>query len=194
VKLEGAERLLLRSRAWRMTRAALPLIFEFDDLPRRADVLELGAGGGFNAELLLRRFSDWRLLVTDVDPAMVDLAQQRLAKWTPRVCVDQVDAAELPYPRDTFHVVVSILVWHHVGDWRRATREAARVLRPGGQLLFADVFRNRRFDGDRSSLRYTQRGLLELAARCGLRPRRLRCLNALACALQAEKDEVVRRG
>jgi SAM-dependent methyltransferase len=193
VTLEGIERVLLRSRAWRVTRAALPLIFDLDDLPSRAEVLELGAGGGFNAELLLTRFSDWRLLVTDVDPAMVELAQRRLAKWAPRVCVDRVDAAELPYAHDTFDVVVSILVWHHVGDWRRATREAARVLRPGGQLLFADIFRNRRFAGDgrsdHRSVRYTKHGLLELTTRCGFRPRRIRSLNALACAMQAEKTE-----
>jgi SAM-dependent methyltransferase len=161
------------------------LIFELDDLPKRADVLELGAGGGFNAERLLTRFSDWRLLATDIDPAMVDLAEQRLAKWAQRVRVERADATALPYAGETFDVVVAILVWHHVGDWRRATREAARVLRPGGRFLFADILRNG--CGADPSARYTKDGLLELADRCGLRPRRVRSLNALACSLEAEK-------
>jgi len=33
---------------------------------------------------------------------------------------------------------VAVHVWHHVGDWRAATAEAYRVLRPGGGLLLAD--------------------------------------------------------
>jgi SAM-dependent methyltransferase len=32
-------------------------------------------------------------------------------------------------------LVVAVHVWHHVGDWRTATAEAHRVLRPDGALL-----------------------------------------------------------
>jgi SAM-dependent methyltransferase len=31
------------------------------------------------------------------------------------------------------------LVWHHVSDWQEATNEAARVLRPGGLFVLADL-------------------------------------------------------
>jgi SAM-dependent methyltransferase len=38
--------------------------------------------------------------------------------------------------------VIAVLVWHHVGDWRAATREARRALRPGGTLILADLLRD----------------------------------------------------
>jgi ubiquinone/menaquinone biosynthesis C-methylase UbiE len=42
------------------------------------------------------------------------------------------DAAELPFPDDSFDVVVSGLVLNFVPDLGRALAEAARVTRPGG--------------------------------------------------------------
>lgn len=47
-----------------------------------------------------------------------------------------VAAAEaLPYPDDTFDVVLSHEVIEHVADDRRAVAEMVRVLRPGGRIL-----------------------------------------------------------
>lgn len=120
-------------------RVTLPWILRFAELPSRADVLEVGSGGGFTAEALLERFPDWRLVATDYDPGMIEHAATRLARFGERVRVERADAAALPYPDRSFDLVISILVWHHVGTWERATAEAARVLRPGGRLLLVDA-------------------------------------------------------
>ena len=42
---------------------------------------------------------------------------------------------QLPYPRDTFDVVLSNEVIEHVRDDRQALEEMARVLKPGGRLI-----------------------------------------------------------
>lgn len=143
MELERLEKAFCSSRLWRLTtqRAVIPWVVAFSDneLPAEADVLEVGTGGGFNAEALLRRFPDWRLTATDYDPEMVDLARRRLASLDHGVNLEQADATALRYDDGSFDLVIAIGVLHHVGAWERAVREAARVLRPGGALLAVDL-------------------------------------------------------
>ncbi len=140
-EMEGLEKRVLRSGMWKSLtqKAILPWILRFADLPEDARALEVGSGGGFNAEVLLERFPDWRLTASDYDPEMVDLARRRLARFSDRANVEQADATSLAFPGGIFDVVIAIFVWHHVGDWREATAEVARVLRPGGTLLLVDL-------------------------------------------------------
>lgn len=140
-EMQGLEKLVLRSRAWRSLtqRVTLPWVLRFADLPASARALEIGSGGGFNAEVLLRRFSGWNLTASDIDPEMVSLARDRLAPFGGRVEVAEIDAIRTGFPDDSFDVVVALLVWHHVGDWRAATAEVARILRPGGRFLLVGL-------------------------------------------------------
>lgn len=140
-ELEGLERRVLRSSFWRVLtqRVTLPWILRFADLPERASVLEVGSGGGFNAEVFAHRFPGWTLTVSDYDSEMVGLCRHRLARFLNIVDFRQADATRLPFDDDSSDVVISIFVWHHVEDWRRATAECARVLRPGGRLVLVDL-------------------------------------------------------
>ena len=70
---------------------------------------------------------------------MVERARARLAPYEERVVVEQADATSLPFADARFDAVLAVFVWHHVGDWGAATREARRVLRPGGTLILADL-------------------------------------------------------
>ncbi len=56
-----------------------------------------------------------------------------------RVDVQVADAQKLPFPDRSFDVVMSSLVLHHVQDFSKALREMARVLRPGGIIVIADL-------------------------------------------------------
>jgi SAM-dependent methyltransferase len=147
MQLEGVERWLLRSQAWRLLarRLIVPWVLAAGSLPDQGDALELGMGGGFNTQVLLRRFPAWNLRATDYDPAMVELAARRLGRPGRPPILEVADATRLRYPDSSFDVVLSILVWHHVGDWRAANREVRRVLRPNGRALIADIFGHRVF-------------------------------------------------
>jgi SAM-dependent methyltransferase len=48
---------------------------------------------------------------------------------------DQVDIMDLPYDDESFDVVICLHVLEHVADDRRAMRELARVLVPGGKAI-----------------------------------------------------------
>jgi ubiquinone/menaquinone biosynthesis C-methylase UbiE len=52
--------------------------------------------------------------------------------------VVRAPAEDLPYTDDEFDTVVSTMVLCTVADPERAVAEAARVLRPGGRLLFCE--------------------------------------------------------
>jgi ubiquinone/menaquinone biosynthesis C-methylase UbiE len=138
--MRGLEKWLLSSPAGALLtrRVIVPRLWTDAALPERADVLQLGCGAGGETEGWARRFPSWRITATDYDPDTVTRAGQRLAFLGERVRVERADATRLPYPDRTFHFVVAVHVWHHIGDWRTATAEAHRVLRPDGALLLAD--------------------------------------------------------
>jgi SAM-dependent methyltransferase len=139
--MQSSEKWFLATPAWGLfaRRVIVPWVVSFAELAARADVLDLGCGGGWEVEALAERFPGWRLIATDYDPDMVALARGRLAPFGDGVTVEQADATALEYADGSFDLVVAVLVWHHVGAWEKATAEVARVLRPGGRLLLADL-------------------------------------------------------
>lgn len=104
-------------------------------------LLDAGCGGGWYAEQLLKKGAD--VDAVDGSAAMVEHARTRLAdKVTDdpkgRLTIRHADLAEpLPFDGDRFDGVVSPLVLHYIADWRPTLREFARVLKPGGWLLFS---------------------------------------------------------
>lgn len=97
-----------------------------------ADILEVGCGSGYGAELLMR-LRPRSYLGFDLMPEQIELARQRRlpgAEFLPgdATCLDWIPSAS----KD---VVVIFGILHHIPEWRRATAECARVLRPGGWLF-----------------------------------------------------------
>jgi ubiquinone/menaquinone biosynthesis C-methylase UbiE len=138
-EMTGFEQGFCRSAPWRWLarHVLLPWALQGENLS--GDVLEIGSGSGAMAGELLERFPDVRLTATDYDDSMVEAARDRLREFGDRVEVQQADAAQLPFPDETFDVVVSFIMLHHVIDWEKAIAEAVRVLRPGGRLLGFDL-------------------------------------------------------
>lgn len=98
-------------------------------------VLELACGTGRLTRHLVRLLpADTRIVATDVNPAMLLFAQQAIADA--RLEWNTLDAVSLPYPDASFDVVVAQFGVMFYSDRVEAYREALRVLKPGGRLLF----------------------------------------------------------
>jgi SAM-dependent methyltransferase len=115
------------------------------DLLAAADgrVLEIGAGTGLN----LRHYGDSveALVLTEPVEPMARALERRVGRLDLPVQVHRAPAEALPFPDDSFDTVVSTLVLCTVEDQALALSEIARVLRPGGRLLFVEHVRSDRW-------------------------------------------------
>jgi arsenite methyltransferase len=127
-----------------------------DELRLHGDemLLDLGCGRGavlLAAAKLLPRgraigVDVWRADQTDNSP-QVTLKNAALENVADRIEVQTADITKLPFDDHSFDVIVSSLVIHNIGSpagREQAIDEAARVLRPGGRLVIADLAATRR--------------------------------------------------
>ena len=123
-------------------------------------VLEIGAGNGIN-------FGHYPATVDEVvalepEPYMRTRAEQAATTARARVTVVAGVAEKLSFAADSFDAVVTCLVLCSVTDPERVISEAARVLRPGGELRFLEHVKSSRPNKAR---------LQGLADRSGIWPR-----------------------
>jgi ubiquinone/menaquinone biosynthesis C-methylase UbiE len=105
--------------------------------------LELGAGTGLNLEHYTDAVSE--LVLTEPDPHMAKRLRRRLTENPPAAGsaeVVEVPAESLPFEDASFDSIVSTLVLCTVEDPDRVAGELARLLRPGGRLLYLEHVRD----------------------------------------------------
>lgn len=106
----------------------------------RGRVLEIGGGTGANLPFYGPGVEE--LVVTEPEEPMARRLRKKLAGSSIPATLVAAPAEELPFEDGSFDYVVSTLVLCTVGDQARALREAHRVLKPGGRLLFLEHVRS----------------------------------------------------
>jgi ubiquinone/menaquinone biosynthesis C-methylase UbiE len=122
-------------------RMLAPMLFEpyAADVAERArqfaprDILETAAGTGVVTQALHRALPDARIVATDLNPAMLEVAAERLR--SDKVRFQAADAQDLPFDDQSFDLVVCQFGVMFYPDKLDANREAFRVMRPGGRYL-----------------------------------------------------------
>lgn len=150
MKLHPLEKWMMTNplRAWLQRRYEAPYLFEGMELRPGAVCLEIGCGWGVGALLIAERFPGCRVIATDYDPQMIELARAVLAdppRWARGIRWDNIelrvaDATALPFPDASFDAVFAFGILHHIQNWPQAVREVYRVLWPGGAFSLEEFF------------------------------------------------------
>lgn len=104
---------------------------------RFGDALEIGAGTGYFSLNLLRAGVVARATCTDISPGMLAALEANARRMSVRANAVVCDAGALPFPDQSFDLVLGHAVLHHLPDLGQAFSEFHRVLRPGGTVAFA---------------------------------------------------------
>jgi ubiquinone/menaquinone biosynthesis C-methylase UbiE len=124
--LKGSEEAGLRERRREVLSAA------------RGRTIDIGAGTGANLGLFP---AETDVVMAEPDPHMTKRLRQKLAESGSEVELVEAGAEQLPFEDDSFDTAVFTLVLCTVPDPHAALTEAARILKPGGQLLFLEHVR-----------------------------------------------------
>ena len=96
-------------------------------------VLETASGTGIVTEAIHRAAPSARIIATDLNQAMLDVAARRIV--SDRVCFQVADAQHLPFQDGAFDLVVCQFGVMFFPDKKGANAEARRVLKDGGRYL-----------------------------------------------------------
>lgn len=96
------------------------------------DVLELACGAGFGLGILIDAAAS--LTAGDIDRRLVERAKATYGSVLP---ISVLDATRLPFPENSFDVVILFEAIYYIADPDLFFCEARRVLRQGGHLLIA---------------------------------------------------------
>jgi ubiquinone/menaquinone biosynthesis C-methylase UbiE len=111
----------------------MPALFDAAGLSAGMRVLDVAAGTGLGAEDALARVGpEGHVTATDVSPAMVERARERLAA-RPNASVAVEDGQSLSFPSGSFDAVVCSLGLMFFPDPARGVSEFGRMLRSNGR-------------------------------------------------------------
>ena len=103
-----------------------------------ARVLDIATGPGYVA-LAFATVTD-QVVGVDLTDAPLAIARKNAAeRGQENVSFESADANALPWPEDSFDVVVCRLAFHHFGSPAQIFSEMVRVCRPGGRVAVEDL-------------------------------------------------------
>ncbi|MGC9346644.1 MAG: class I SAM-dependent methyltransferase [Anaerolineae bacterium] len=113
----------------------LDTLIRYASLPSDSSLLEVGCGTAnyLRAIVEITGANGW-----GIDPSVEMLGRAgRLSSQRDALRFQVASAERLPFAADTFNLVYSVDVVHHIADLDAALSEAYRVLNPGGILITA---------------------------------------------------------
>lgn len=110
---------------------------QYLDLPPQPLILDIGAGQGNGSAYLSRRLPEAQVVTYDI--TMECFSRDKLDFGPNPPWFIQADATAPPLASNSLDAVLAIMTFHCLPQPQEIIAGAARMLRPGGMLLIADV-------------------------------------------------------
>lgn len=113
-----------------------PWLFSLAGIRPGMRILEIGCGSGsFWTENRSRIPEDVQIVLSDISSGMIRDARRSIGEKDPRFSFTEFDCMQIPFPADSFDLVIANHVLFYAGDPARVCRECARVLKKDGLFL-----------------------------------------------------------
>lgn len=110
---------------------------------KKATVLDLGTGTAQIPILLVQQCPQWQVIAVDLAASMLAVGQKNVdaVGFSAQIELVLADSKNLDYADQSFDVVMSNSLIHHLPDPLPCFREMRRLLKPGGVIVLRDLFR-----------------------------------------------------
>lgn len=115
----------------------IPILLHWSQIPKKASILEVGCGTGKLSRFLSKKINCKNYTAIDIDPKMITKAESE-AHSEKEAIFQVADVLNLPFDNESFDVVLSMDLLHHLPQWQKAIKEIYRVLKNKGQFLMRD--------------------------------------------------------
>ncbi len=102
---------------------------------RQGRVLDVGCGHGGSTQYLTRSYPPDQVHGVNISASQLEICRRRV----PEAHFHLMPAERLEFPDASFDTVVSVEAAQHFRGRREFLKEAYRVLKPGGELVVADI-------------------------------------------------------
>lgn len=110
-------------------------LFDQLEIADETNLLEVGCGPGYLWQQNRGRIQTTvRATLTDLSPGMVVEIRRHLTNLPQVFTFAAVNVLDLPFPDNTFDIVLAMHMLYHVPDRPAALKEISRVLKPRGKL------------------------------------------------------------
>lgn len=121
----------------RYTSNTLSFFKAWAEIPTTAVVLDIACGTGELERLLLNDDPNRAIVGVDISEQMLAQARQKLSGYA-NLSFQQAIASQLPFPDQSFDIVVSANAFHYFPEPEMALKEMKRVLKPQGSVVILD--------------------------------------------------------
>lgn len=94
-------------------------------------VLDVGCGSGRWSNYLCSRVK----FIEAIDPSGAVITATKMLKSKPNVRVTQASVENIPFERESFDLVISLGVLHHIPDTHKALEKCVEMVKKGGECL-----------------------------------------------------------